>query len=82
MTGQATTTALRTFVHSLDRFDRLVLLMHFVDDLSIPEIAAVLDWTDHRVANAINRLHHEAKQIIESIKVPQTAPYEALRVSA
>jgi DNA-directed RNA polymerase specialized sigma24 family protein len=82
MNGHTTSTALRAFVHSLDRFDRLVLLMHFVDDLSLAEIAAVLDWPDHRVATAINRLHRDAKQIIDGLTNKAPTPAEQLRVSA
>lgn len=61
-------TALRSFVQDLDRFDRLVLLMHFVDGLSPAEIAAVLDWSDLKVAKALSRLRDEAMAVIRTFE--------------
>ena len=58
----------RGFVEALDRVDRLVLMMWYIDGLSPTEIGAVLGWSDMKVAESITRLRRDASEAISFIK--------------
>lgn len=74
MIGHNPTAALRSFVNELDRFDRLVLLMYYVDGLTAAEIAAVLNWSDGRVAKTLSQLRSQAERIIHEHVSPTPSP--------
>lgn len=57
---------LRGFISSLVRTDRLLLLLHYCDGLSVAEISCVLDLPKLSVAQRLVQLQAEARRCLAS----------------
>ena len=55
---------LKAWVERLDRQDRLVVLLHWADDLTPEEIEQVLDLPKMSMADRLAGLHRQAEQVL------------------
>ncbi len=55
-------TFVRRFAGTLTRFERLVLALHYVDELSIHEVGAVLNAPTHEVEETLRILRERTAQ--------------------
>lgn len=55
-------TFVRRLAGTLTRFERLVLALHYVDELSIHEVGAVLDVPTHEVEETLRTLRERTAE--------------------
>lgn len=56
---------LRAFMNTLDRTERLILLLFYADQLTQTEISLVLDMPENRVGTMLGTLHERASAALE-----------------
>ena len=58
---------LKRLLHALDKTQRMVLLLFYVDELTKLEISVVLEMSESRVEQIINSVRHRARTAIANI---------------
>lgn len=57
---------LNRFVHSLERVDRLVLMLHYAESLTPKEIGLILELTEKQVCTKLTGLQRRARLFLQA----------------
>lgn len=60
---------IRQLVHSFDRTERLVLMLHYVEALSTDEIALVLDLPVHHIGDLLEQIQQRTKTALAEFRI-------------
>jgi RNA polymerase sigma-70 factor, ECF subfamily len=66
---------MREVINTLSLKHRIVVILHYLQDFSLPEIAYILDLP---VGTIKSRLHHARKELREKLQVQYSVPGEAI----
>lgn len=60
---------IRQLVHTFDRTERLLLMLHYVEELTTTEIALVLDLGEAEVCETLERIRQQTRDAVAEYRI-------------